>query len=1061
MDISPSPTHAPLCRAACVLMAIVLASPAAAQDGETEAVLLRHYFSGNGLLNRGMYDLAATEYRQFLAGHADHDRAPVARYGLAVCLYRLGRHQQSVTELNQLRGLPDFEYAAEGLMVLGQCHLALGRPDQAAACFGDVLRNHTRHDLADDAAALEAEALYKARQYEAVEAPARLLAEQWPGSPLRERAELVWGLSEMALGRHADAARRFEEMSQRSPESKYADQVLLLEAKSLHRSDAHREAEGHYRLVIERGRDEYVPEAMYGLAHLLYRQSHIENAGRLIDRFLRRYPEDGLVPAARLLRGRVYFDQKDYERALDLFSAISTVAGDHRDDALYWMAKCALRQGDAAGAARRLAEGVRRFPDSELAPQMTYDRAVALVRAEKPERALVVLVEFRRAFPEHPLDADALNLMAAVRHQQRLYEVSLVLCRDFNRRYPGHALSPTIAFLAAENLFLMRKYEQSAHAYGELLVVYPDHEQAQQARFRLGMAHYHLQNYEEAEKLLASAAKGRRTKPAFRMSLLALGDGHFQRGAWAEAESYLTDYLALGADQPLAGDALLKLGLARQRQGDLEGGLVAYEELIERLPESPHRLQAIFESGQALVSLDRLEEADASFAELLAEGPESRFAPHALNHRGALAVRRRDYRQAAAFFGRASEEFPGVLGPEATAEALFQQGQALMSDQAFGDAGVVLERLINVYPSDRRIGQASALAAIAGARQDGDAEALARINRVQDAYGADLDTTLRASLFYEKAWCHRGLEQADAAAEAYRALLNEPGDDGLHHRAMLELAELGVEAERYEEAAGELRRLRSVLAGLDDVPADLGEHCTYQLGLCEYHLENHEEAAALLEEFLVKNPDSDLVASASMLCGEALFKLGRHKRAAGHLRRVVERFGSDQAYGASLLRLGECMALMQQWQESEQIFGDYLGRVPDSPQWFQAQFGIGFARENQGRFEPAIDAYREVVNRHEGPTAARAQFQIGECLFALKRLEEAVRELLRVDILYAYPQWSAAALYEAGRCFQEMGDLVRARKLFEDLAVGHAESKWATLATERLQKLQATGLPGQ
>ncbi len=68
---------------------------------------------------------------------------------------------------------------------------------------------------------------------------------------------------------------------------------------------------------------------------------------------------------------------------------------------------------------------------------------------------------------------------------------------------------------------------------------------------------------------------------------------------------------------------------------------------------------------------------------------------------------------------------------------------------------------------------------------------------------------------------------------------------------------------------------------------------------------------------------------------------------------------------------------------------------------------------------------------------------------------------MRVDILYAYPQWSAAALYEAGRCFQEMGDPVRARKLFEDVSAGHGVSMWATLATERLQKLQATGLPGQ
>ena len=49
---------------------------------------LKAYYSGNGLLNRGLYDLAEQEYQSFLASHANHEKAYVARYGLAVTLFR-------------------------------------------------------------------------------------------------------------------------------------------------------------------------------------------------------------------------------------------------------------------------------------------------------------------------------------------------------------------------------------------------------------------------------------------------------------------------------------------------------------------------------------------------------------------------------------------------------------------------------------------------------------------------------------------------------------------------------------------------------------------------------------------------------------------------------------------------------------------------------------------------------------------------------------------------------------------------------------------------------------
>ena len=62
----------------------------------------RDYLSANGLLNRGMYELAATEYRKFLSANATHEKAPTARYGLAVALFRLNQFDEALKELKQV-----------------------------------------------------------------------------------------------------------------------------------------------------------------------------------------------------------------------------------------------------------------------------------------------------------------------------------------------------------------------------------------------------------------------------------------------------------------------------------------------------------------------------------------------------------------------------------------------------------------------------------------------------------------------------------------------------------------------------------------------------------------------------------------------------------------------------------------------------------------------------------------------------------------------------------------------------------------------------------------------
>jgi TolA-binding protein len=382
-----------------------------------------------------------------------------------------------------------------------------------------------------------------------------------------------------------------------------------------------------------------------------------------------------------------------------------------------------------------------------------------------------------------------------------------------------------------------------------------------------------------------------------------------------------------------------------------------------------------------------------------------------------------------------------------------------MADSRFSEAEKACDEFLSRFASHPRAGQARAQRAIALSRQNKHTDAVAAINELERTGLSGLDAGLSASVRYEKAWCLREQKRDDEAAAAYRALLDGGVEGELRWHAVLELAGLHFQARRWDEAAKLLRELReSPAPSASGAKGPLREQGLYRLAMCEFQLGRMEEAAPLLDEFVREFPDSSLAASAGYHAGEAYYRLDRFEPCAAAHSRVTERYRDDPVLGPSLLRLGDCLCSLQRWAAAERAFGDYLDRFSSSELWFQARFGLGWARENQRRYAEAVDAYRAVIARHQGPTAARAQFQIGECLLAQERFEEAARELLKVDILYAYPEWSAAAIFEAGRCFERMGKAVEARTQFAQVAEKFSDTRWGEMAARRLAELSSAAV---
>lgn len=1028
-------------------------------DGE------RSYRSATGLLNRGMHELAAAEYRAFLEHHASDAKAATARYGLAVCLFKTGNPREAAKELDRVLTLRDFEFIADAVFLRAQCAVAAGEHKLAADLLAGLARDHPSSALGTDALMLRGESLYRVGDREGACEVFKSLGDRGADSPGRDRADLIWSLADQAQGRLAAAADRLQSLQKRSPRGEYAAQAALAEAQCRHGLGSAAAALPLYRAALAGGTDAVKPLAMLGIGQLERAAGRLDEAARVLDDLIRTYGSLPIAAAAGLERGRVHFDAAEYDRALASFSTLTAPAaesesGSFADEAVYRSAQCELRLDRFDAAASRLDTLLTRASTGPFVASAMFDRAWALQRAGKDEPASLAFSKFRDRFPDHALAAEALAGQASLAHRAGHFDQCAELCAEFIKASPSHARAASITILLADSQYLGAHFADAAEVYGRFEASWPADDRAPHARARRGLSLLALGKPDEALPLLESALANPRglDRSVVRAALAALGDSAFEKSDWPAAERWFAALLNEFDDAPAPPDAQLRLAAAIHRQGKLQDSVAAYGAVVTQHPSSAAGIHADFERAQAFVGLGDLKQARAGFERVVAskDAAAAKFSVPAQRHLAAIASREGRPSDAAALLAQVAAS-PDA--GSAAADALLDRAQTLMSTDQYQSARASLEEFIARFPGEARIVRAKAQRAITLARQDKHEEAVAEIERLGPA-GDTLDPALRNLVGYEHAWALRSLGRDEAAAKAYRTLLARRPGGVLEAHAALDLASIELRADHLSEALTFAKAVTAAADTPDSPAAALVENALYVQGVCEFRTEAWRDAAATLRRLIDSFPKGAMQSSANLMLGDTLLALGEPGAAAGALKDATNT--RDPAMrSAALLRLGAASALAHRWKPSEEAYTTLLSEFSEHELWYQARFGVGWARENDGRPEAAIDAYREVVARHQGVTAAHAQFQVGECLFALGRLDEAARELMKVDILYAYPEWSAAGLYEAGRCFLQLGKAEEAKGQFRAVVEKYGTTEWAGLAGEQLATPTPAGLPGQ
>jgi TolA-binding protein len=339
------------------------AAPATSVQSPTSAGE-QSFYAANGFLQRGMYDLAAAEYRAFLASHADHALTPTARYGLAVALLRLEQYTSAETELATLFADDASPYPAEVAFMLGQCRMVTGDLPGCIAALQRVADDFPDHGLYDDATGLLIDAHYRLQHHPIVIELTDALRERQTDAVNLDRSQLLAAMSEVALGKDNAAQPRLAQLIRAYPDSPHAVHACCC---SPNRCIASASTSNRFRCSGRSSNSadaSLTPRAQLGLARAQRATRAFDDALGIIQ--ILRESED-LTPAmqrdARELLGLVQHDRGEYQDALHALAPLRDATTNPRADlAAYWSGRCLIRLARWEDAAELLETAATAYP---------------------------------------------------------------------------------------------------------------------------------------------------------------------------------------------------------------------------------------------------------------------------------------------------------------------------------------------------------------------------------------------------------------------------------------------------------------------------------------------------------------------------------------------------------------------------------------------------------------------------------------------------------------------------------------------------------------------------
>jgi TolA-binding protein len=899
---------------------------------------------------------------------------------------------------------------------------AQGRDEDAAKAWARWEKNHPASPLTGEALlarawnALRRDTLREATAYlerirtkypHMTEGPRFVIAnatvaylENRPGDALealkdKDGAPAVYlrALSYEAKGDMLKAAAQFQSLSERFPDSPLRDYSLLAKANVFLASGAHKTAAEEFENVAARASlPGVIAEAELRHAACVYLDRRQEEGAELLRGITAARRGSDVAARAQLLLGEALYGQSRYDEAILEYNRVLTDYFEHElaANAQYRVARCfdALgRYSEATSAYQLVVSG---YPQSPQSPAAAYLAGVGLLAENRPQAAVPY---FQLVLDRYARDKGEGTIVFATPEHQELVEAALCLL-ELSYHKTGDmgqlcgvphlmlqkmppSVSPWRAYallIDADGLAAQGRYDESQKVLESLMREFPGHHIAIPANRLLAWTYARQGNDEMAirteERMLAAYA-GDRDSGSLSSAYLNKAHILFNRKQYKEAAE-------------------------------------TYDDFLNRFPEHPQRLLALYQAGLCHYRLQHTGDAVDRWEQLVSIDPSAEIAERAW-------VRAGDVYFQAEHYDNAKRCYQGLL------------------DNFAESKGAALGTL-RMAQCDYNAGR--------------DADALAAFSGVVQRYPGT-GVAREAEKGMERALYRLG--QGKDGAEVLARLVEQFPTSPFAADAQFEIAMRAYEAKDYAKAADAFRRVVSQFPAYSDA-----DRAHYLMADAYSQAGATEEASTAYEQFVMFFPESEFNSTVRFRLASIRFDGGDYMRAAIDFTTVMEQKTSKEIASASLFNLALCRKMLGQSEDALQALVKYRATYPGDDRAAQVAYQIGDSHEKAGRAEDAIKEYQSALASKPGDLSTELHYRIGTC-----------REQLgdEAGALASYRKAAAGAdkddafrLSAVARCasiHEKNGDYKDALADYRDLIRNAKDPELVVAAKERAAQLES------
>ena len=1013
--------------------------PTLAQDRSAD-----RYQLALGLINRKMYDDAATQLARFVKDHPGHAQASEAHYRLGVCNLELKKNAEAIAAFEgALRG-GSFKLKAECRYRLGHTLKQRNKLAEAASQFGRLVKEVGEdHYLVAPSLFAQAESLRQTDDEVAALKVYRRCADldKDKGGRFAVTALYQAGFIELRREQFAAAGELFQRAADQYPKHAAVGECRFLQGEAALRAGDGEAARGAFEVAAQIGGD-FADDATMGMGYAALKQAQLDQAVACFQRVVDEFPKSSLVGQAMLESGRTLYKAGKFKAAVGQLDALlkrKSEPAEVRWSGLELRGIAHLDEGNSEAAQSDLSRAAKAAKDPTDKGRISYSLAEAYADGGQWGEALAAYRECHASSGDETRRGEALYGQCLALHRMERYAESNEVAATFLKDFAGHDLAMPARFAVAENCFGLKQYAEADEAYQQIPA---DHELSNKALFKGAWCSYLTGDYKSAGSRFEAIVHSKKTRDAsireesLSMAALSWLDAGLLTKALKCSDLYRDSnpegrYLA--RTERVAARVLKRQGKLKQAASRLSMAAASESSPDRAFADKLEFAEVLFKQGDF---------AAASKAYLPLVQRKDRIGSRASEGLAWCAFELGDDDQCVEWIER------GVRHPavgESKADLLELLSALHHRNKDWAAALAASQRFLQAFPKHPRADEMRYTRGIAQSRSGQLKDARATFEALRGASLARKDR-----LFYELAWVCRKGEDDPAALLAFASAAAASKDKDLIGESRLHLGEALLKTDKQDEAMAHLQAVAGKYEG----------RAQYSCGFLRFQQGKFGLARAHFERVIKLGPDHGLYHEGQFFVGETLYRDRDYQGAAKRYAVVIGNKPDHLRAQVARLHHGECLVRTERAQEASGVLREYLRRVdpkakPSTADVPRANLWLGQAWHALEDWARAEAAFKAVTDLTDDELSAQAQYRIGQARRSSGKLEDAVESFVKLSILYGHPDWVQRGLDAAGDCYLELKRPNKARKLFGELIQRFPDCALAKSAQAKLKNIKS------